>query len=200
MPLDTAAAAAGGTAAAGTGEGGKGSAVGEAVFYSYDDLQQDLQLGTEEAVGSTVHTYHSSTSSRSSSSSTANQAASTGAAAASARETDTERSSSGSRGSQPSGSRSTAGAAEAAEAGGTSVQLAMLCFEDVIHSGVPLAVQQLKSGDWGSSWWGSGRDPGLKDVIMLTGKILFFFGICLLTVACKSLFFFGIMVTAFCWW
>lgn len=57
-------------------------------------------------------------------------------------------------------------------------QLVLLCFEDVIQSGVPAAVQQLQSGSW-SSRWGSGSSRWLlgntvaaakKDVIMLTGK------------------------------
>lgn len=48
-------------------------------------------------------------------------------------------------------------------------QMAMLCFEDIIQSGVPAAVQQLQSGHWAKSWLSSSGKHA-KDVIMLTGK------------------------------
>lgn len=62
---------------------------------------------------------------------------------------------------------------------GQPSQLALLCFEDVIQSGVPAAVQQLQSGKWskrmfgGSSRWllGSAVATPEKEVVMLTGRL-----------------------------
>jgi hypothetical protein len=59
-------------------------------------------------------------------------------------------------------------------------QIALLCFEDVIQSGVSAAVHQLQDGSWqsSSSSWGrkwltlgvGGSTPAAKDVVMLTGQ------------------------------
>lgn len=51
---------------------------------------------------------------------------------------------------------------------GQPQQLALLCFEDVIQSGVPAAVQQLQSGSWSAVRRAA---DAAKDVVMLTGGL-----------------------------
>ena len=160
LPLEsaTSSAAAGGRRGGGTRAG---TPVGDAVLFSCDDLHLEEELpsgnGTENSSGGQL-------SSRRGLDAPATAAVAAGVAG------ETAGASSTNKGGAQSATGSAAAAAAAGSGVGVGEQLAMMCFEDVIHAGVPLAVQQLQSGDWGSTWWGSGRSTGLKEVIMLTGK------------------------------